>query len=132
VSKAQPVEISRVPEEHTDEEKSKLLPEPVGYKILCAVPEVEATFDGTSIERPQVVVDQEKLATVVLFVLRMGKECYSDKSKYPEGAWCKIGDFVLARQYSGTRFKIYGKEFRLLNDDQIEAVVKDPRGISRA
>jgi hypothetical protein len=28
--------------------------------------------------------------------------------------------------------KIHGREFRLLNDDSVEATVEDPRGISRA
>jgi len=68
----------------------------------------------------------------VLFVLKVGPEAYADKTKFPSGPWCKPGDFVLVRTYSGTRFKIFGKEFRLLNDDQIDAVVQDPRGITRA
>lgn len=82
--------------------------------------------------RPDAIVDQEKLATVVLFVLKMGPDCYKDKERYPYGPWCKVGDFILTRQYSGTRVSIYGKEFRIINEDQVEAVVQDPRGISRA
>jgi co-chaperonin GroES (HSP10) len=74
----------------------------------------------------------EEHGTAVLFVLKVGPEAYKDEKKFPSGPWCKEGDFVLVRTYSGTRFKVYGKEFRLLNDDQIEAVVQDPRGISRA
>jgi hypothetical protein len=54
------------------------------------------------------------------------------RAKFPGGPWCKEGDFVLVRTYSGTRFKIYGKEFRVINDDMIEAVVQDPRGLTRA
>ena len=68
----------------------------------------------------------------MLFVLDVGPDAYGDKTKFPNGPWCKAGDFVLVRTYSGTRFKIYGREFRLLNDDQIDAVVDDPRGITRA
>jgi co-chaperonin GroES (HSP10) len=52
--------------------------------------------------------------------------------KFPNGPWCKEGDFVITRAYAGTRFKIHGREFRLINDDQVEAVVQDPRGITRA
>ena len=74
----------------------------------------------------------EEVATVVGFVLAMGSECYKDQKKFPDGPWCKVGDFVLMRAYSGTRFKIHGKEFRILNDDSIEATVEDPRGLSRA
>jgi hypothetical protein len=55
-----------------------------------------------------------------------------DTTKFPNGAWCKEGDFILVRTYSGTRFKIFGKEFRLINDDQVDAVVQDPRGLTRA
>ena len=73
-----------------------------------------------------------RLATTVLFVIKVGADAYKDTAKFPNGAWCKEGDFVLVRTYSGTRFKIYGKEFRLINDDQVDAVVQDPRGLTRA
>lgn len=115
-----------------EELKAKQLPSPTGYKILCVVPKIEAKFDGTSLVRPDTVIDQERLATVVLFVVKMGPDAYKDKERYPSGPWCKEGDFVLVRQYSGTRMRIYDKEFRLINEDMVEAVVQDPRGISRA
>lgn len=124
------VEEAMMPEDAVA--KAKQLPDPVGYKILCAIPEFSSRFDGTSLVRPDAIVDQEKLATVVLFVLKMGPDCYKDKERYPYGPWCKVGDFILTRQYSGTRVSIYGKEFRIINEDQVEAVVQDPRGISRA
>jgi co-chaperonin GroES (HSP10) len=118
-------------EELTDQQKAKQLPEPAGYRILCAVPQLEEKFDGTEIIRPDTHKAQEQFATVVLFVVKLGPEAYKDTAKYPNGPWCKVGDFVIARQYSGTRISIHGKEFRLLYDDQVEAVVEDPRGISR-
>ena len=65
-------------------------------------------------------------------VLAMGPDCYMDAIKFPSGAWCKVNDWVLFRSYSGTRFKIKGQEFRILNDDTIEAVIGDPRLIERA
>lgn len=108
------------------------LPTPVGYKLLCALPKAEETFEGSSLVRPEAVRKQEEIGTTVLYVLKMGPEAYKDTTKFPNGPWCKEGDFVLIRTYSGTRFKIHGTEFRLLNDDQIEAVVEDPRGITRA
>jgi co-chaperonin GroES (HSP10) len=131
MNKPMPVEEAKVPE-YTDEEKGRQLPDPVGYKILCALPEFDAKFDGTNIVRPEMIVDQERLATVVLFVLKLGPDAYMDQKKYPYGPYCKKGDFVLCRQYSGTRVRIWGKEMRLINDDQVEAVINDPRGISRA
>lgn len=130
--KPQLVEEAQVPPEFSDEEKAKQLPDPVGFKILCAIPEFSTRFDGTDIVRPDTVIDQERLATVVLFVMKMGPDCYRDEKRYPYGPWCKKGDFILTRQYSGTRVSIYGREFRLISDDQVEAVVQDPRGLSRA
>jgi co-chaperonin GroES (HSP10) len=119
-------------EDLTQEQRAKTIPDPTGWKILCALPEVDDTFEGTNIVKADTFMRQEEHASTVLFVMKVGPDAYKDTAKFPSGPWCKEGDFVLVRTYSGTRFKIFGKEFRLLNDDQIEAVVDDPRGISRA
>ena len=118
--------------EATDEEKARQLPDPTGWKILCAVPDVVETFENSSIVKAGQFMKQEEHATTVLFVMKIGPDAYKDAAKFPGGPWCKKGDFVLVRTYSGTRFKIYGKEFRVINDDMIEAVVQDPRGLTRA
>lgn len=110
--------------------KGSLLPRPCGYNILCAVPEVEKTYGGL-LAKADSTVRVEEHTTVVLFVMDLGPEAYKDKTRFPDGPWCKKGDFVITRAYQGTRIKIFGKEFRLLKDDQIEAVVDDPRGIQR-
>ncbi len=107
------------------------LPTPVGWKLLCAVPEVKETFEGTSLIKAETSIKAEEHGTTVLFVVSVGPDAYKDPEKFPTGPWCKAGDFVLVRTYSGTRFKVHGREFRLLNDDGIEAVVEDPRGITR-
>lgn len=114
-----------------EERKATQLPKPSGWKLLCIVPEAEETFENSSIVKADVVIKNEQFATTVLFVLGVGPDAYGDKAKFPSGPWCKKGDFVLVRTYAGTRFTVHGKEFRLLNDDQIEGVVEDPRGISR-
>ena len=114
-----------------DAEKARQLPEPSGYKILCALPEVEDKYES-GILKADTTVKVEEHSTVVLFVVKMGPQAYADMDKFPSGPWCKQGDFIIARAYSGTRFKIHGREFRLINDDQVEAVVQDPRGITRA
>ena len=124
--------IEKPDEEATDEQKAAMLPEPKGWKILCVVPDVSDKFENSSIIKADTYMKQEEHATTALFVLRLGPDAYKDESKFTSGPWCKEGDFVLVRTYSGTRFKIYGKEFRLINDDQVEAVVQDPRGLSRA
>ena len=116
----------------TEESKATQLPEPKGWKLLCAVPEVEEKFEGSNLIKPDKIAKVEEHSTTVLFVLKAGPEAYKDEAKFTSGPWCKEGDFVLVRAYSGTRFKIHGKEFRLINDDQVEAVVDDPRGYSRA
>jgi co-chaperonin GroES (HSP10) len=128
----QPVDA---PDEGADDTtKATMLPAPTGWKILCAVPPVSEKIAGTELDlvRDTATMRQEESATTVLFVMKVGPDAYKDQAKFPTGAWCKEGDFVLVRTYSGTRFKIFGKEFRLLNDDQIDAVVQDPRGLTRA
>ena len=130
----EPIQPLDAPEpEATAEEKATQLPIPQGWKILCAVPDVSEKLEGTELDliKPTSLVRQEEHATTVLFVLRVGPDAYKDTAKFPTGAWCKEGDFVLVRTYSGTRFKIFGKEFRLINDDQVDAVVQDPRGLTR-
>ena len=125
--------MSSIDIQKTQEEaaKAKLLPEPKGYRILCAVPHVEEEFEGSLIKAEDTKRVEEQ-TTVVLFVVKMGDLAYADKERFPTGPWCKEGDFVLTRPYSGTRVVIHGREFRIINDDTVEAVVEDPRGIRRA
>ena len=120
-------------EDATNEEKATMLPTPTGWKILCAVPDISEKIDGTELDliKATATLRQEEHATTVLFVVDVGPDAYKDPTKFPAGAWCQKGDFVLVRTYSGTRFKIFGKEFRLINDDQVDAVVQDPRGLTR-
>ena len=122
-------EVSTLPD--TDERKAKQLPDPSGYRILCAIPEIEEKYDS-GIVKADTTMQYEELLTTVLFVVKMGPDCYKDPARFPSGAWCKEGDFILVRPHAGTRLKIHGREFRIINDDSIEAVVEDPRGISRA
>jgi len=107
------------------------LPEPIGYKILIALPEVDERTEG-GIIKAESTIRIEETASVTGFVLKMGPDCYKDYAKFPTGPWCSEGDWILMRAFSGTRINIHGKEFRLINDDTVEAVVNDPRGIQRA
>tara|TARA_R110002020_G_scaffold241191_3_gene454336 strand:+ start:1471 stop:1863 length:393 start_codon:yes stop_codon:yes gene_type:complete len=118
-------------EEDVSSETASQLPSPCGYKILIAIPEIAETTEGGVI-KPDIVRELEEYATVVGFVLKMGPDCYVGNKKFPSGDYCKEGDFVLFRAFQGTRIRIHGKEFRLINDDNVEAVVEDPRGIKRA
>jgi co-chaperonin GroES (HSP10) len=115
----------------TDEKKAKQLPDPSGYRILCALPDIDEKTAGGLFKSDQ-TMHHEELLTTVLFVLKIGQDCYKDIARFPSGPWCKQGDFVLVRPHAGTRVKIHGREFRIINDDSVEGVVDDPRGISRA
>lgn len=114
----------------TAEEKAKQLPQPSGYRILCAIPEVEKEYDS-GLVKADTTIHYEELLTTVLFVVAMGPDCYKDASRFPTGPYCKVGDFVLVRPNAGSRLVIHGREFRMINDDSVEGVVEDPRGIRR-
>jgi hypothetical protein len=116
-----------------EEEKAKQLPKPSGYRILCAVPEADSEFEDSEIGliKADETMRNEELLTTVLFIVDMGPDCYADKAKFPNGPWCKKGDFVLIRPNAGTRLLIHGREFRIIYDDNVEGVVEDPRGITR-
>jgi co-chaperonin GroES (HSP10) len=116
----------------TEDEKAKQLPKPSGYKILCAIPEQEEKFEGSELVKSSETIRYDELLTTVLFVVDLGSDCYKDATKFPTGPWCKKGDFILVRPNAGTRLIIHGREFRIINDDSVEAVVEDPRGIKRA
>jgi co-chaperonin GroES (HSP10) len=112
------------------EQKASQLPKPQGYRILCAIPEAEEAFDSGIIKSDE-TRRADELLTTVLFVVDMGPDCYADKVRFPNGPWCKQGDFILVRPNAGTRLVIHDREFRIINDDSVEAVVEDPRGIKR-
>ena len=114
------------------EQKAKQLPRPQGSRILCAIPEAEETYEGeVGLIKADETMRNEEILTTVLFVVAMGPDCYQDKTRFPTGPWCKQGDFILVRPNAGTRLIIHGREFRLINDDSVEGVVDDPRGIKR-
>lgn len=107
------------------------LPDPSGFRLLIALPEVEEKTEA-GLYIPDERRDAESVASIVGFVLKSGPDAYSDKDRFPNGPWCKEGDWIVMRAYSGTRLRIHGKEFRIINDDSVEAVIDDPRGVVRA
>ena len=115
------------------EEETKVasqMPKPKGYKLLISPVKIDEKTEG-GVYMPDAIRDAEGIASIIGFVVKMGDDAYKDKDKIPNGAYCKEGDFVIFRSYSGTRFKIHNEEFRLINDDTVEAVVDDPRGYRR-
>jgi len=127
----QAVDLSGILNKDT-EQKAKQLPDPKTFHILCVVPEAMEEYAESSLIKSSQTMHYEEVLTPVLFVVKLGPDAYADKSRFPNGPSCKEGDFIIVRPNSGTRMKIHGREFRILNDDSVEATVEDPRGITRA
>ena len=117
-------------DDNIEQKQATQLPEPTGYRILIAIPDKEEKTEG-GILKAQETLHYEEVSSIVGFVMKMGPDCYKDETRFPTGPWCQVGDFVLFRSFSGTRIKIHGKEIRVINDDNVEAVVDDPRGIEK-
>ena len=113
------------------EEKAKQVPDPVTYHLLCMLPKAEDEYSETGILKSATAIQYEELLSPVLFVAKIGPDAFKDEKRFPSGAACQVGDFVLVRPNTGTRMKIHGTEWRLINDDSVQAVVQDPRGIQR-
>ena len=112
------------------EEKAKQVPDPATYHILCVLPEAKEEYEGGLLKAKE-TMHYEELLSPVLFVAKIGPDAFQDKTRFPSGPSCKVGDFILVRPNTGTRMKIHGTEWRLINDDSVQAVVQDPRGIQR-
>jgi co-chaperonin GroES (HSP10) len=113
------------------EEKAKQVPDPVTFHLLCVLPEINEEYENGLVKAGQ-TMHFEEVMSPVLFVVKMGPDAFKDEKRFPSGPSCNTGDFVLVRPNTGTRIRIHGKEFRIINDDSVEAVVQDPRGITRA
>jgi len=106
------------------------LPEPTGWRILIALLQADEKTES-GIYKPVEVLNYETVGSIVGLVLKVGDLAYKDEKKFPSGPWCEPGDYILMRSYSGTRISVRGQEFRLINDDTVEAVVSDPRGVHK-
>lgn len=128
-ARVQHVSFTRMtlPVEKPDEVK---LPVPKGYKLLIAIPKMDEKKGNIFL--PDQHRKAEETASICGCVIALGPDAYQDLDKYPNGAWCEEGDWVIFRSYSGTRLKVDGQEYRLINDDTVEAVVDDPRSVERA
>jgi co-chaperonin GroES (HSP10) len=128
--------IGAIDKEATEKSAAEIdplkMPIPKGYKILITLPKIEKQLGESGLILADSTQRQEELASCLGFVLKLGDMAFKDEHKFPTGPWCKEGDFIIMRNYSGTRFKVNGQEFRLINDDMVEAVVDDPRGYTRA
>ena len=114
----------------TVEDKASQIPNPQTYHLLCMLPEAKEEYEGGLLKASQ-TMQFEELLSPVLFVAKVGPDAFKDEKRFPSGPSCKVGDFVIVRPNTGTRMKIHGTEWRIINDDSVEAVVEDPRGIQR-
>ena len=113
-----------------DARKAKALPDPVGYKLLIAIPPKEEKTEG-GILLPEDTRRREEAASITGMILKIGPDAYTDQERFHSGAWSKEGDWIVMRSYTGTRIEVHGQAFRIINDDSVEAIVEDPRGIKR-
>ena len=108
--------------------ESTKLPQPTGWRILVLPFKMGEKTKG-GILMGQDTLEKQQVASQCGNVLAMGPDCYQDKSRYKQGSWCKVGDWVMFARYAGSRIKIEGGEVRLLNDDEILATIKNPEDI---
>ena len=104
------------------------LPVPSGWRLLVLpfTPK-EKTKGGIIIAQES--LDKARIATNCGYVVKMGPMAYGDKEKFPTGAWCKQGDWVIFARYAGSRLPIEGGEVRILNDDEVLGTIKDPESV---
>lgn len=130
INPALAVDLSKILDQSA-EKKATQIPTPSTYHLLCMVPQAEEEYESGLVKAGN-TMHYEEVLTPVLFVAKMGPDAFADKARFPNGPSCKVGDFVIVRPNTGTRLKIHGTEWRIINDDSVEAVVEDPRGIQRA
>ena len=104
------------------------IPQPSGWRMVLFPLKLQGKTKGGVLLTDDTVTESQ-VTTNICKVLKMGPECYKDKDKFPSGPWCKEGDWVLITRYAGSRIRIDGGELRIINDDEILAVVDDPRDI---
>tara|TARA_Y100001951_G_scaffold3026_1_gene2067 strand:- start:840 stop:1253 length:414 start_codon:yes stop_codon:yes gene_type:complete len=104
------------------------VPQPAGWRLVLFPLKLKEKTKGGLLLTDE-TVEQSQITTNICKVLKAGPEAYKDKEKFPSGPWCKEGDWVLITRYAGSRIRIDGGELRIINDDEILAVVDDPRDI---
>jgi co-chaperonin GroES (HSP10) len=109
-------------------ELKKHIPQPTGWRVVV-LPYRGARKTKGGIELADQTLERQQLTTTCAYVLAVGPLAFKDTSKFPDGAWCKEGDWIIFGRYAGARMAIDGGEIRILNDDEILALVSDPEDI---
>ena len=109
-------------------EQTEKLPKPTGWRIIVLPFKMNDKTKG-GVLMTESTLERQQIGSQCGLVLAMGPQCYKDKERYPEGPWCKVGDWVIFARYAGSRIQIEGGEIRLLNEDEILATIKNPEDI---
>lgn len=102
---------------------------PTGYRILVALAKVQEKVGSLYI--PDSRRSDEDAAAMLATVVALGPDAYADKDRF-KVPYCKEGDTIMMASYSGRRIKIADREYRLINDDTVIAIVSDATKVSRA
>ena len=108
--------------------ESQKLPQPPGWRILILPFKMKEKTKG-GILMGQDTLERQQVASQCANVLAVGPHAYQDIKRFPDGPWCKVGDWIMFARYAGSRIKIEGGEVRLLNDDEVLATIKNPEDI---
>ena len=103
------------------------LPKPTGWRMIVLPFKMPEKSKG-GLYFGQETLEKQQVASTCGLVLAQGPHCY-DKEKFPEGPWCKVGDWVIFARYAGSRIQIDGGEVRILNDDEVLATIANPEDI---
>jgi len=114
-------------QENLSKKESSKLPKPTGWRLLVLPFKMKEKTKG-GIIMSDITIEKQQVASQCGLVVALGDQCY-DKERYPEGPWCKKGDWVVFARYAGSRIQIDGGEVRLLNDDEILATIENPEDI---
>lgn len=127
---AQKVAAEAAKAEHIEQGESMRdhLPKPTGWRVVV-LPYRGAQKTAGGIELAKETLERQQLTTTCAYVLAVGPLAYKDTDKFPDGPWCKEGDWIIFGRYAGARMMIDGGEIRILNDDEILATIKDPEDI---
>lgn len=119
------IELEKAQQELMEKIADDQVPVPVGYQLLIMLPKLKDTFGDSRIVRPDSHLKEEQQASMIGLVTAMGPDAYKDTTRFTV-PWCKVGDLVIFSTYAGTRIRVNGIDFRLMNDDTIKATIKDP------
>ena len=114
--------------ENLDENVAARIPKPTGWRIIL-LPYRGAEKTKGGIVLSDQTREKQQITTTCAYVLDVGPLAYMDKEKFPDGPWCKKGDWIIFGRYAGARIGLDGGEIRIINDDEVLATINNPEDI---